>query len=588
MEHTELLDKLKVILRSAPSDVQEDEVQSVAQILKESKLTSLHLADSNIGCNGLKFLTQVLKHTQIHTLDLKQNNLRDESVRYLAESLKDTQIKHLDLSGNRVGIDTAKCLNEILSKTKLKSLDLDVHCREAPDDYNYISHELFRGRVHITLLNNKIGFKTAQYLNKMFPSISELTLGLIFEADDVQYLAQAFKGTKIGMLRLYCNHIMQDNGVEYAIGAFKDSQIFTLNLNGEKLPLEGVQRLAEFLRRVKVLDLRLCNNQMGDEGLKHLVPALKDSDIMYIHLPGNDIKAEGAQYLSGILRDSKIVYINLSHNTIGADGAKYLAEGLPDSQVTSLDLTGNGIGYVGYQYLGDVVDDTNISWVNLHRNNIEAGLAEGEKFDPNKIPRISKPVHRKICNMFELLVSLNPLTNKFEFIAPRNMKSFSIFEMELYAFFFRSLKDNPNCEVHIFDLMCKAENGFKLDIMNKINEFLETRQHKFNTFFDSKLPCLLESLGRVNGANIVRSFENLELSDIVQNLLLHRVFYYVDEKQEILHPYIYKLLDKYNMPLFSDRLEPNKRADIIAFFQEYPEMDCAQEIVDLLGSQSYL
>ena len=38
-----------------------------------------------------------------------------------------------------------------------------------------------------------------------------------------------------------------------------------------------------------------------------------------------------------------------------------------------------------------------------------------------------------------------------------------------------------------------------------------------------------------------------------------------DENHEILHKYIYKLLAKYNMPLFNEQLELNKKQKIISY-----------------------
>ncbi|CAK6517579.1 MAG: hypothetical protein O7C59_11365 [Rickettsia endosymbiont of Ixodes persulcatus] len=68
--------------------------------------------------------------------------------------------------------------------------------------------------------------------------------------------------------------------------------------------------------------------------------------------------------------------------------------------------------------------------------------------------------------------------------------------------------------------------------------------------------------------------------------LLHRDLYYADEDSEILHPYIYKMLDKYSMPLYNGELEPNKREEIISYYQDHKEIDGAEEIINLLGLES--
>ncbi|WP_342269655.1 hypothetical protein [Rickettsia endosymbiont of Orchestes rusci] len=57
----------------------------------------------------------------------------------------------------------------------------------------------------------------------------------------------------------------------------------------------------------------------------------------------------------------------------------------------------------------------------------------------------------------------------------------------------------------------------------------------------------------------------------------------IDEKQCILHPYMYKMLNKYNMPLYNEQTEPDIKEKIISYYANHPEVDDAQDIIDLLG-----
>ncbi|WP_269429610.1 hypothetical protein [Rickettsia bellii] len=41
------------------------------------------------------------------------------------------------------------------------------------------------------------------------------------------------------------------------------------------------------------------------------------------------------------------------------------------------------------------------------------------------------------------------------------------------------------------------------------------------------------------------------------------------------------------MPLYNEQLEPNKKEEIIAYYQSHQEIDGVQEIIDLLGSESF-
>lgn len=409
--------------------------------------------------------------------------------------------------------------------------------------------------------------------------------GGTLKENDVQYLAKAFKDTKIDTFTLCHNHMMQTKGIEYLVKIFKNSSINQLCL-GHKLYSTGAKYLASFLKEINLISLNLHCDYIGDEGVKYLAPSLKTNTIMYLDLSWNNIKANGAKYLAEILSDTQIISISLSNNSIGVDGAKYLANGLKHSQVTFLHLHGNNIKYEGYQYLIDAVDNTNISGVNLHGNRIEEGLEEGTKLWLFNIPRNTTTIAYKISNAFKELVSLNPLSNEFEFIVPRK-NAYIPTEIDQYVFLIKTLNDNSNFKVHIFDIYYNHKNSYDINIANKITEFITTIADKFNIFINDQLPALTELFSKYNYVNLVKQFEDMEYHDIVKNLLLHRELYYVDDRQEILHPYIYKILHKYGMILYNAQIEPNKKDNIISYYQNHLEIDGVEEIIDLLGSESF-
>lgn len=186
----------------------------------------------------------------------------------------------------------------------------------------------------------------------------------------------------------------------------------------------------------------------------------------------------------------------------------------------------------------------------------------------------------KIQDTFKALVVQNTHTYDLEFTIPNEMKNLDIVE---YVYIIQVINDYPNAKGYIFDMIKQNGCADYPDIINKINEFIATIPNKFNTFINSKLSDLVESFGSSNYVNLVQQFEDMKLSEVVQNLLLHRVLYYVDENQEILHPYIYKMLAKYSMTLYNEQLEPNKKEKIIAYYQDHRDIDGAAEIIDLLG-----
>lgn len=82
--------------------------------------------------------------------------------------------------------------------------------------------------------------------------------------------------------------------------------------------------------------------------------------------------------------------------------------------------------------------------------------------------------------------------------------------------------------------------------------------------------------------NILSKCEEYGLRDVVIDLLLNRVLYYVDQEQEYLYPYVYELMVKYNIPLYQELLEENKPQKIIDYYQANPEVDGAQWLISHL------
>lgn len=569
----------------------DDDVKSLAEALESSHITQLDLSNSNIRFNGLKYLADVLKNTKITYLNLTHTNLQNESVKYLAKVLSETEIISLDLSENKISFEAAEYLNGMMSGTNIKSLYLDVYYTENGSEYISQRSLCQYNFIEIEINDSKIGKAGSRYLNRSFfkTGIHQVRFHISdCNEDDVHDLAQAFKNINITILHLLPHQLTEYFNVGYLSRIFERSRINRLYLGYTKSWNYNVECLADFLKKVKILDLQLDYNYLSDESVKILTQAIKNSEIMNLSLSGNhSISSEGAKYLSEILRDSKIIELNLCNCCIGIVGAKYLANGLPNSQVTNINLHNNGIGFEGYQALIDVVDDTNIEWVNLHRNGIEKGMDDGEKLWPYSLPRETTTIAHKIQKAFGELVSFDS-NGDLEFkVLTKDIDCYPPMDIDDYAFLISTLINNPNSKVHLIYKMCRKENGFyDFSIHGKIDEFINSITNKFISFLNNNLFELLAKFPDSDNVDFVRQFEESKLHDIVQNLLFHRVLYYVDENQEILHPYIYKLFNQYNLPMYKSELEPNKKNVIISYFESHPEIEGVQEIVDLLKSNS--
>ncbi|XP_075235138.1 uncharacterized protein LOC142332559 [Lycorma delicatula] len=562
----------------------------LAEILKDTQITTLNLFRNEIGDEGAKFLARHLKESRVTDLNLSDNYIGDEGAKYLAEILKDTQITRIDLRENNIGVCGAQYLDLAQGYTKRCSLKLDInYCANCQNYIRIISS--YSSQMHqianVTLYGDGIGTNAVNYLNQRFKEIPIVDLTLNSDelnAIESQYLAQAFNDIEIMNLNVHNCHVMQTNGIQYLVKIFRHSRIVELNLCKKQLKSTGAKYVANLLKEINIIDLNISMNCIEDEGVKHLVSGLKNNTIRRLLLSYNNIRHEGAKYLAEILKDTQITSLDLCYNRVGVHGAKYLANGLKNSQVTRLGLDGNMIKYKGYRYLIDTLEDTNLYSIDLHHNCIEEGLEKGTLLYTFNIERNPITIAKNIKKIFKELVSLNPLTSEFEFIVPKI--NISTVDVDNYIFLMKSLNDNPNTKAHIFEMLCRNDNHrYNFKITSKINEFITKIDDKFIAFIRSNLTDLLQVFDSYNYVNLVKQFQDMRSFVIVQNLLLRREQYiscYLDENKEILHPYIYEMLNEYKMPLYSRELQPSKKEAIISYYKNHSEIDGVQEIIDLL------
>lgn len=397
-----------------------------------------------------------------------------------------------------------------------------------------------------------------------------------------QSLAQGLQYTNITVLNLY-NSKIGSVGAKYLADNLKDTYITHLCIAANNIEDEGVKHLAECLKNTNIISLDIANNSIKSNGVQYLAEALQyniislnlGNDGIYGYL--NQIADEGVKYLSEHLKYTNVTNLNLDSNNISNHGVKYLIEHLQSSCITALSLKGNNIDNNGIQDLIQIIQDTTIITLDIGYINIAPSL----KTRMDEAISQHKTSASKIQDIFKALVVQNTHTYDLEFTIPN--ENVDIVE---YVYIMQVMNDYPNSKGYIFNMINQNGCADYPDIINNINEFIATMPNKFNTLINSKLSDLVESFSSSNYVNLVQQFEDMKLSEVVQNLLLHRVLYYVDDNQEILHPYIYKMLDKYNMPLYNEQLEPNKKEDIIAYYQDHRDIDGAAEIIDLLGIEN--
>ncbi|RZF45431.1 hypothetical protein LSTR_LSTR017654 [Laodelphax striatellus] len=304
-------------------------------------------------------------------------------------------------------------------------------------------------------------------------------------------------------------------------------------------------------------------------------------NIAYLDLNSNFLNFRHIKCLTEVLKDSNVISLNLSFNCFDSSCAKLLAEVLPYTTITYIDLHRNSIGHEGYTYLMDVIERTDVCWLSLSENGIEKDLTEEVDLSFHIVPRNNTPSTFQMRFLFKELVALNNSNDEFEFVIPREDIPINLHH---YTSLIQYLLDAPFSNIHIYDIFYIINKMHDIHVMNKINAFISGIEQKFIAFFENHIKELVLRFRDDSFVDLVREFENLNFSNFVRSSLYHRVLFYVNKARTILHPFIYRMMHKYQITLFNDILEPNKKKDIISFFEKHSDFDDVQQLIDLLKS----
>ncbi|XP_022205601.2 uncharacterized protein LOC111062179 [Nilaparvata lugens] len=409
-----------------------------------------------------------------------------------------------------------------------------------------------------------------------------------FSNEGAKVLAKDLHLTNIAILIIDHNNI-DGKDATYLSDIVKHTRLIYLDISWNNLGDEGMKYIAEGLKNSEVITLYVGNNGIRSDGIKYLADVLPSTNITYLDLNQhynctgnfNEIGDEGVECLFKQLQYSNVSFLNLESTGITSYGVKCLSEHLENTCITSLFLKFNDLDDNATQYLRAILPKTLITYITYPYID-EITRRYMNEFNSIHYPSPNKTKESKVKSIFLKMVAQNTQTHDLEFIIPEIIGDIDLDE---YVYIIKALSEKPMLRGYIFDLIRENNCNHYPQIIKKVNEFVTSIQKKSIEFIEKILPTLMEST-RNNFVNIVREFENANLNEVVQHLLLHRVLFYVDEDAEILHPFIYKMLSKYEMPLYNERIEPNKKEKIIAFFQIHREIESANEIIELLKSKS--
>ncbi|XP_039289106.1 uncharacterized protein LOC111043276 isoform X1 [Nilaparvata lugens] len=553
-----------------------DGIYYLAQVLQRSKIISLNLGKNEISSNGVKYLAMNFPGSQIEIVDLSYNFITDESIEYLSDNLVNTKIVHLNLSGNQVGCQAVYHLCESVAEINVQ---LDSNLFRYPGCLIEIKQiSLEKGIDHLI---DYVSDKTE--VTKVYIQFGSSSVNNGSKCFYLGNLASIDHFSKINI-----TEIEMARGSSFPYSIFKN--ITQLKLNNT-LSVDEPGKNGEIIIELKLQNIE--NFRFAD--LTNF-NTFRFNNIMYLDLSNNNMKDDEFRYIANAFEygyeqiNNCLISLNLSNNQLGVKSAEILAiKVLPFTRaLTYIDLKGNNIGYLGFKSLMNVVDKTNLCWLSLGENNIEDQLQEDMELSPYIVPRNADeiPVAFQVRYLFMQLVSLNTPSGELEFTVPTidsNPPVNVTHYPKLITIYNLFKNDVENLNMHVYDYYYMKSKKHDKQLMEEIDNFVKELEKRFLSFIDSNLTILEQAFGYESFVLLVKECERSGLTRCVESLLLHRVLYYVDDDGEILHPFIYRMMLEYNIPLYNEQMEPNKRDQIISYFQIHSEFEEAQTIVDLLA-----
>ncbi|XP_039286200.1 uncharacterized protein LOC111051382 [Nilaparvata lugens] len=542
----------------------------------------LNVSSNRIGCDGVKYLAHGLRGSRMWLLNLASNLIGDEEVEYLAECLKctTTQMDELDLRGNQISPQVAHqiCASVLQCNYKTKVIfDFNNIMENPPMNQEHERLILFRYpgcsiEINHTFWYTKELENLIKYANYCETGISYL----ILEESPSQFFGVF---DNINITEIEINYTFRISSI---VPIFQKSNVLRVVINNCR------KSALELVRQLIVISVKLSNieEEIILRDLSKVIDGRESTfcNIMYLDLSHNNLgrSENGIEYLAKTLADSRVISLDLSFNKLVGKDISLLAQVLPQTRINYIDLYANNIKYMGFKCLMDVVEKTRICWLSLAENGIENGLVENINLSLYIVPRNDTPIEFQIRYLFKQLVSFNT-DNQLEFVVPRD-ESMSIIH---YPLLIKHLLETPSLKIHVYDIFYMLTRRHDIHILNKTNDFIQEIIKKFLSFFSNNLPKLVERYGFESFVDLVKECDNLGLIKIVRDLLVHRPLFFVNNEQTILHPFIYKMLHKYGMTVYQKEMEPNKKQQIISYFEKHLDIYCAPEIIKLLSSDEY-
>ena len=331
----------------------------IANSLKTtSTLTKLYFNDNNITEAAADEIAAVLSHnTNLQVLNLNGNELAVTGIIKIANSLKTTStLTKLYLSYNNITEAAADEIAAVLSHNiNLQVLNLNGNKLEVTG-ITKIANSLQNTTTltELYLSDNNITEEVADHIaaalsHNNYLSVLDLNRNNL-KATGVVTITNALQTSALRRLELERNNATKEAADGIAAVLSLNTNLQVLNLNGNKLEVTGIIKIANSLQSTSTLtELYLSDNNITGEAADDIANILSlNSSIKVLNLNRNNLKVQGVITISKALRKHNLQQFEIERNNATKKAAHEIAAVLSHSvDLQVLNLNGNMLEVVG-------------------------------------------------------------------------------------------------------------------------------------------------------------------------------------------------------------------------------------------------
>jgi hypothetical protein len=309
--------------------VTHEDISIIKSFIREHpEVTSLNLANNNIGPKGVEKLAKSKTFSNLTSLNLANNNIGPKGVEKLAKSKTFSNLTSLDLADNHIGDEGAGKLVESRTLSNLTSLDLaDNHIGDEGAG-KLVESRTLSNLTSLDLADNHIGDEGAGKLveSRTFSNLTSLNLAYNnIKPKGVKKLLESKTLSNLTSLDLYWNKI-NDEAVNYIATSETLKNLTTLKLGVSVITLAGVNKLATSEILKNLTTLKLAGIGLGAAEVQAIVESKTLTKLTNLDLGHNQINDIGVRKLIESDMAKQLTILNLENNKIETTGLISLAK----------------------------------------------------------------------------------------------------------------------------------------------------------------------------------------------------------------------------------------------------------------------